>query len=221
MEAMLLKYGVANGVKVVANSLYPTTDYNATKQILDPLSSLIRLSLLSFKERGCKISISNNRIYFQPQNISQGPVRWIYGDNRNDLHNLYNPIEHAVLWYDPKTNEDIANIFTYSIKGLEKLKNSYVNKDCKFGDSNLVCHSINHYINIINLRLKNGDVISTIQDNEITNLKYLWNKDEIMVVNTLLNIASHKKDNKEDFKYLIHSIEAILDGKDTLIKTIL
>src|SRR5690606_463323 len=94
------------------------------------------------------IRIADNKIYFQSPNIFQGPIRWTHGDNRNDLHNLYNPIEKSIEWYDPHDNPNLYNIFKLAIKGLEKLKDSYIEKNI-LGDSNLVCHSISHYISII------------------------------------------------------------------------
>lgn len=213
MDAIsLVKYSI-NGSK----ALFQNATSDPNKQILDPLSSIIRLALLNFKEKGSKISISNNRIYFQSPSLLQGPTRWAYGDNRNDLHNLCTPIEKAVVWYDPCHNNDIKQIFEYAVKGLQNLKMAYIRD--KNGDSNLVCHSIVHYIGIINVRLQNGSIPITENDN-MDKLKYLWNKNEITVINNLFSIATEKLEKHEDYQYAINAIDAILDGKDKIISNI-
>lgn len=213
---MLLKYGSTTVLSVVNNVMHN----EPAKQILDPLSCIIRLALLIFKESGTKISISNNRIYYQPPTILQGTMRWTNGDNRNDLHNLCNPIEKSIQWYEPEDNEDIANIFKYAVQGLDKLKESYIHKDMKVGDSNLVCHSIAHYISLINRKLENKK-IDKHNEPENSNLKYLWNKTEISIIDNLLELAIEKRDKDEDYKYAINAIEAILEGKDKSVKKII
>ena len=92
--------------------------------ILDPLTCIIRLGILEFKPIGTKISLNNNKIQYNDPSIIQGAMRWTNGDNREDLHNLFNPLKKAVLWYDVK-NREIKNIVEYSIRGLEKLQSSY------------------------------------------------------------------------------------------------
>ena len=92
--------------------------------ILDPLTCIIRLGILSFKPVGTKISIYHNKISYNDPNLFQGTVRWGYGDNRNDLHNLFKPILLSTQWYS-HDDQMIKNIFKYAIKGLKKLKKAY------------------------------------------------------------------------------------------------
>jgi len=214
-----IRYGIM-GTKVLINKvLHP----NANNQILDPLSCIIRLSLLGFKEKGTKISISDNRIYFQPPNILQGPVRWTYGDNRNHLHNLCNPIEKAMEWFDPQEDKNVQNIFMLAIDGLNKLKRSYIEKNMNIGESNLVCHSIAHYIGLIENRMNTEDENEYKHENNYENqqLKKLWKSKEIEIVNNLLILALEKKKENEEYTYLINSIESILEDKDKIIHDII
>jgi hypothetical protein len=213
----IIKYGFL-GSKTLINSF---TNQGNNKQILDPLSCIVRLSLLIFKEKYTKISIANNKIFFQPPNILQGTIRWTYGDGRYDLHNLCNPIEKAILWYDPKNNKFIENIFKLSIKGLIKLKHSYIMKNTKVGDSNLVCHSISHYITLIENRLNNVDTITISKNNSDNNyFKTLWKDSEIEIINNLLSLALEKKNKNEEFTYTINAIETILLEKDNNVEKI-
>ena len=58
----------ASKVKDIKNLI----NYNPSKeiqQVLEPLSCMIRLAMLYYKPEKTKISISNNRIYFQTKNI--------------------------------------------------------------------------------------------------------------------------------------------------------
>ena len=51
-------------------------------------------------------------------------IYFIYGNKRNQLHNLYKPILIGTKYYDNE-NEYISKIFQYAIKGLAKLNDTY------------------------------------------------------------------------------------------------
>jgi hypothetical protein len=215
----VLKYSII-GTKTFINNVINSND--TSKQILDPLSCVIRLGLLTFKEKGTKISISNNKIYFQPPNILQGPVRWTCGDGRADLHNLCNPIERSIIWYNSSENKCIENIFKLAIKGLCRLKQSYIIKNTRVGDSNLVCHSISHYINLLQNKLDNKDIDKISDDNgDNSYFRGLWKTEEIVIVDDLFSLAFEKKNKNEEFTYAINAIEAILQQKDQNVANII
>lgn len=116
-----------------------------TKKILDPYSSLIRIAVLYFKYDGTKLSILDNKISYNEASFIQGTLRWSYGDNRNDLHNLYDPIKTISDWYIENQNDDINYLIKLSIRGLQKLKKAYKSSV----NSSLVYHTLEHYINIL------------------------------------------------------------------------
>jgi len=68
--------------------------------ILEPFNCILRIILLNYKKEGTKISIQNNSIQYSDPSLYQGIIRSIYGDNRDDIHNLYAPILKAYEWYD-------------------------------------------------------------------------------------------------------------------------
>ena len=70
------------------------------KIILEPLSTILRLIIFIYKEKGTKISIYNNAIYYNEPNYFQGFIRNFNGDKREDLHNIYYPILKSFEWYD-------------------------------------------------------------------------------------------------------------------------
>ena len=96
---------------------------NKSDSIIEPLICLIRLSILEFKPNGTKISINNNRITYNVPNILQGAMRWSNGDNREDIHNIFYPIKKSCEWFDLK-DQEIINIFNFTMKGIEKLKST-------------------------------------------------------------------------------------------------
>ena len=114
-------------------------------QVIEPLTCIIRLGILSFKPKGTKICIYENSIYIQEPGYFQGTIRWISGDNRNDLHYLFSPISKALMKWKPCENENIKYIYNLAIRGLTKLKTGYNCNNC----SSLTSHSINLYINLI------------------------------------------------------------------------
>lgn len=203
-------------------------DPDNNNSILDPLSCLIRLSMLAFKPAGTKISISGNKISFNEPWIFQGTIRWSQGDNREDLHNLYNPIVKALSWYDNK-NEEISNILRLSLEGLNKLKQSY-------NSNSIIHHTLDHYCNIINnkpdiekrktrsenLNNSNSNLNLNINNHIFDELKKLWNKREISIVNNLLLEIEDKYENKNsEIISLTNSIESILIMKEEKVEEIL
>lgn len=137
-------YG-ADLTKWLYNQASAGSNANDQSQLMDPLSCMIRIALLHFMNEGTKISIQSNKITYQLPTLLQGANRWYNGDNRNDLHNLHHPIIIACENYNPVENREIAKIFEYTIKGLVKLKKAYT----RHGESNLVAHCLNHYIDIV------------------------------------------------------------------------
>jgi hypothetical protein len=75
------------------------TDIKETLFILDPLSTIIKLAIISKKPVGCKISIKNNIMTIQRVGIFQGIVRYYLNDTKNDIHYMLNAIEHACRIY--------------------------------------------------------------------------------------------------------------------------
>ena len=153
------------------------TEHNV---IIDPFSCLIKLSLLRFLDSGTKISINQNCLYFNSPTYIQGIVRFIYGDNREHLHNLYLPIQKCVEWYWDDQNTDMIYIFNNAVIGLKMLKNSY-------SEYATIQHTIDYYIII--LMQKNATLIAKMGISSI-DIDKLTSEllDETTHLNTLSNI---------------------------------
>ena len=195
---------------------------NNTSQVLDPISSLIRLVLLIYKPVGTKLSFNNNKIIFQEPDLLQSTRRWTAGDNRSHIHNLYNPIFKISLWYDVSKLE-LVYLLEKSKKGLQLLLECY-NSD----ESNIISHSINYYLKTIDNILSNdlntdlNENLSETTDIYSIKLKKLWSENEITIIYLLL-LEIDEKHNMDKFnntQSLINAIEDILDGKDDILQNI-
>ena len=148
----IIASGALHGIK----SLFQKkTEHNV---IIDPFSCLIKLSLLRFLDSGTKISIQNNCLYFNSPTYVQGIIRFMYGDNREHLHNLYLPIQKSVEWYWNDKNNDIIYIFNNAVIGLKMLKNAY-------SEYATIQHTLDYYIII--LMQKNATLIAKMGINSL------------------------------------------------------
>jgi len=215
---------IKDGLNVTLNrysSLTTHTSYN--KQILDPLTTLIKIGLLNFKEKGTKLSINGNKISFHSPDLFQGSIRWRNGDNRLDLHNLCNPIERSVEWYDCK-DPFIKNIFQLACNGLKKLKDSY--SDHEIENSNIVCDALSHYISILqdnlekDIKPNNVNVLTQNENNINKSLRNMWENDEISIISNLLLLAKSRR-HHQDITYIVNSIECLVNEKDNILHEII
>ena len=214
---------------------------NNNNSILDPLSCVIRLAILSFKPNGTKISITQNKISYNEPSILQGTIRWTQGDNRDDLHNIFKPLLKATEWYDTNKSE-LQEIFKLAISGLEKLKQAYSN-------NSTINHSIDRYILILqndtndtnsscsssssssrhnsrpssNSRpITRNSASSSAESNHIfEELKLLWSPREINIINNLLLEINDLYDKDEPIEHMISSVESIINQKEQSVNDLL
>lgn len=183
-------------------------DIPNNKYILDPLSVIIKLSILSKKKIGCKICVYNNIIYIQEIGVFQSLVRYIFKNNKVDIQYLYNPIQLACIQYLNKNyilhTPDIKNIFINAQKGIKNLIETYNN-------FTIITHTLYLYYNIIsnyldsihneNLFIK--DNMSNIYGPEIIDkLNSSWTIDRIKIVLNLTEFINNDKESEKSVKCL-------------------
>lgn len=189
-------------------------------QLLEPLSVIIKLAIISFKEEHTKIAVSDNNMFIQNPTFYQGIVRYLYGNNREDICFLLKPIMRALELYNPYEHEQLKYIFEKASSGLSKLKKSYNNT------SSTVCHSLDLYISIINTSL-NGDNIlvesyleskNTDDLNLSTNTKvnlekiflYIWTESDITLLYSMFKLADENANVENTY---IKSINNLVKSK--------
>ena len=81
--------------------------------ILEPLQAITQLALLAFCPKGSKLSITNNVLFIQTPNWSQGFLRSYNQDQRDDLFFLFSVIRRFNKFYSgpsiPKSNSSQAS----------------------------------------------------------------------------------------------------------------
>ena len=184
--------------------------------ILDPLSVIIKLAILSNKPVGTKLRIDNNIIYTQEPGPFQAFCRYIFKNNKTDIQYLYNPIEFACQHYLTKPclqqNPKMKDLFKCAQNGLLKLIETY--KSCSVMR---IC--LNYYLSLIsnhleeknNTELFRKDTMSTFYTPEVfSKMNKIWSQDKIKIVLNLTTYLSNNENAETDVK----SLETIMDGID-------
>ena len=184
--------------------------------ILDPLSVIIKLAILSNKSIGTKICISRNIIYFQEPGLFQGVCRYFMKTNKTDLQYLYNPIELACQYYLSKTciqhNPKLKELFKCAQNGILKLIETY--KQCS-----IMRLCLNYYYSLISNHLDETCIEQLFRKDNmtplyavdlVTSLHKLWTQDRILIILNLTTylISSDRADAD------VKSMETIMDNID-------
>ena len=185
-------------------------------QILEPLSIIIKLALISLYPVGTKIAIYNNKLHIHSPTIFQGTIRWSCGSTREDIHRLLNPITKALYNYSPFINGKYRQLFKSAIKGLDILKQSYNDQ------SSILSHALEYYIHIIERTFETPiDTIRDINKNiqSLDNIFMdLWTDIDIDLISNTFSIINNDVDNIPDY---ITAINAMLSTKRLRIKEII
>ena len=191
--------------------------------VLDPLSVIIKLAILSNKPVGTKLRIDNNIIYTQEPGPFQAFCRYVFKNNKTDIQYLYNPIELACQYYLTnqfiQQNSKIKDLFKCAQNGLLKLIETY--KNCSVMR---IC--LNYYLSLISNHLeeKNNDALFR-KDNMTTfytsdllsKLNKIWTQEKIKIVLNLTTYLSSDDNAETDVK----SLETIIDGIDRQVTQLL
>jgi len=192
--------------------------------ILDPLSTIIKLAILSNKPIGTKIHIQNNVIYFQDPGPFQALCRYIYNDNKTDLQYIYNPIELACKYYLSKssiqTNPRIKDLFKCAQNGLYKLIDTY--RNCS-----MIRICLNYYLALISNYLddvtyneglfKKDHMTAFYNDEILLKVNGIWSQEKIKIVLNIINFLI----NDENALSNVKSLETIMENIDKEIQQII
>ena len=209
MEFFIPKLNVLNILSLNYNNM------SNRNLILEPFCCIMRIILLEYKSIGTKISIQNNSILYNDPSLFQGILRSFYGDNREDIHNLYSPILKGFEWYNIGESNMNRYFFEKLIIGLEKLNSVY-------DENTIIYHSISHYITMIKDLLETNDLTKFKDINKqesplIDNLRNIWDNDEVYIIYKNLNYINNSEDEKLKKTY-IKSIEDILSYKEKQVE---
>jgi hypothetical protein len=183
--------------------------------ILEPLQVMIQLSLVSFCPVGTKVSISNNILHIQQPTMSQGVVRWWYGDNKDDLYYLFHAIRRFYLWYKGDDNPIYGYILKNAIKGIDALINTYKNTKLT-----TITTTLQMYKNILDLEneelFKTEDAAVNI-DSVFQNITEIYEQQILAVVYNIIKIME-VEENKNNTVYYYNSISQFLEPTNLKIQ---
>jgi hypothetical protein len=190
---------------------------NIKNYLLDPLSVIIKLAILSNKPVGTKILIKNNVLYFQEPGMFQSLCRIIYSTNKTDLQYMYNPIQIACQTFLTKEfvkqTPRIKNLFTCAQNGIKKLIETYKT-------NSIICLTLNYFHVIItnhveqvyNETIFHKDGITSMYTKELVEeLNNLWSQEKIKVILDLITFLTNDKSASNNVK----SLENIMENNDT------
>ena len=191
--------------------------------VLDPLSVIIKLTIISNKPVGTKLRIDNNIISLQEPGPFQALCRYVLKSNKTDIQYLYNPIEIACNMYLTKTviqqNPKIKDLFKCAQNGILKLIETY--KSCSVMR---IC--LNYYLSLIsnhldekhNDSLFRKDGLSPFYTPEILDkLSKIWTQEKLKIVLNLTSFLSSDDSAETNVK----SLETIIDGIDKQVNQLL
>jgi hypothetical protein len=187
--------------------------------ILDPLSVIIKLAILSNKPIGTKICIDKNIIFLQEPGPFQAFCRILFKSNKTDLQYLYNPIEISCKTYLTKQNTKMKDLFKCAQNGILKLIETY--KHCS-----IMRLCLNYYFTLIsnyleekyNETLFRKDNMTPFYTTEITEkMTKIWSQDKIKIV---LNLTTYLTSN-ENAETDVKSLETIMNGIDKQVQQVL
>ena len=184
--------------------------------ILDPLSVIIKLAIISNKPVGTKILIQNNILYFQEPGAFQAITRYVLNTNKTDLQYIYNPIHIACQYFLKKefiqSTPRIQSLFKCAQLGIERLKETY--RNCS-----IICLCLNYYNTIINNYVEqiynenifSKDIMTSLYNSEIVDtLNSQWTKEKIKIILDLISFLTNDKMATNNVK----SIENIMTNID-------
>ena len=191
--------------------------------ILDPLSVIIKLAILSNKPIGTKICISNNIIFLQDPGPFQAFCRYIFSTTKSDIQYIYNPIQLACQQYLSKDavskNPKLKELFKCAQNGLILLSETY--KSCS-----IIRLCINYYATLIdnylqeiyNDALFKNDILTPLYTNELTKIfTKLWTQDRIKIILNLTTFLIGDEHATANVK----SIETIMIDIDTQVQKLI
>lgn len=192
--------------------------------IIDPLTTLCKVSLLNFMPEKTKLAINHHVLYIQGYNCYQWLERMKNGDSRVDLSNLNGPFMKAVKWYiidnpekasmNQETSKSIKIITQFAIKGLIKLQTYTYSSDTTIKIIlqyliNLLRDALNNSFNENNyIKIDNNSILSDkIKNNFEDNI--------INSVSKILCDAEKIENHPEDINALIDCAHKLLTNRDS------
>ena len=221
------------GVSQLAKAVMPKHEKT---QIIDPLSTIIRLVINGYKPIGTKISVFENRIALQEPSYIQSSLRTVNGDCKEDLHFLLEPIKNACERFlqidNPDKKEKIKYLFNKAKLGLLNLKQTYQTFPLISRCIELYINYLDTYIDDNNLDIDETELTITNSiriEKEIYNKIYdnfdrSWTDNRLNIIYSLLQEIEkfHIKGKKKEVDNMLNILDEFIiviekEGRNSLV----
>lgn len=193
--------------------------------VLDPLSVIIKLAIVSNKPIGTKLRINNNVISLQEPGPFQAMCRYLLKSNKTDIQYLYNPIELACKHYLTKQsiqqNPKIKELFKCAQNGLLKLCDTYkscsVMRICLNYYYSLIANHLDESLSVNEGLFRKDGMTPFYNPDTLDKLSKIWAQEKIKIVLNLTTFLS----NDDSAETNVKSLETIIDGVDKQVNALL
>ena len=201
------------------NSIMSAKPKDKVDMILEPLQSMIQLSLLSTCPIGTKLHIQENILYLQTPNIIQPVARWYHSDKKDDLFFLYSVIKRFIKWYHPANNkksplslELYQLISTMSMDGLTVLFKTY--SSCQSASVIQVIQMYKNLLETNNDKILMDEYLANEQqkiniDEVFENIITIYDKTILQIVHNTLLLIKHEEAPDNQY-HMIHGLNFII-----------
>jgi hypothetical protein len=212
---MNIPSGVSND-EIINNHLY----------VLDPLTTIVKLAILSHKPNGTKLIVTQNVIYFQEPGMFQGVVRLFNAfvlnniANKSNLRFLYNPIELACLYFlspEMKTKHpSMIKLFQAARNGLQKLMDTY-------DKSTIIRYVIHLFIITLSNHIDEHHTTGIFEKDELSlyytdamlrDLHAQWTEEKITLILNIIEFLSKDSQTQTSVNSYVKTLETTIEQFD-------
>ena len=108
--------------------------------ILEPIQSMITLSLLSYFPKGTKLSIHKNNLLINEATMTQGVTRWYYQDSKEDIFLLFGVVKRFLMCTEIASHPCYDLLRRRTIIGIQCLIDTY-----EFTEKEAIIQTLKHY----------------------------------------------------------------------------
>jgi hypothetical protein len=197
-------------LKIAISAMWPDTRKERIAMILEPMQSMIQLTLLSYCPIGTKLSISHNLLCLQLPCWRQPVNRAINADKKDDLIFLFNVIARFHSFYrslNESSDDLMRELFQTLIErakvGLENLIRTYGSPDCAH-----LSQTLRLYVRLLE-KPDDSNTYTTLAtscaeiDDVFKQVKEVYSQNDLCLLTYLLRMLADKPDQ------YIHYIDSV------------
>ena len=160
----------------------------------------LRLAILAFYPDKTKISFDENSITFRIPSMSQGVIRWVYGESRNDILCIKEHILNMLYFFRNENFRHGDCIIHCVCKSLNKLKLCYINSQDIKDILNMLEDKLINFSNNQGA-CKDNIMPTAIQNKREKQILGNWTINDIKFINyTIKSIVELQKIEKSEYK---------------------